>query len=157
MCYMYTCMVLVPYLYMDEMMDNDSAPSLHLFPPFPAIIRYFQKHTLTTSCVCFYFTYNLLLSIPDFTISISTSLTFKYVCFQITYGVVFFLPAVDLRNEPVSNGFPHSANHFYVFSKAAFPSSPLPCVSTAASLLRWESITPFHRKLNMHSNYCISH
>lgn len=130
---------------------------LYVFPSFPQFFftRHFQTqpslqidHILSVFSLC-----HTLLVLRDFPISISTSLTFKQCMFSNHVQCCFFLPTAELRNEPVSNGFSHSANHFYVFSKPAFPSLPLPAVSTAAPLQQQEFITMFHRKLNTRPHY----
>lgn len=85
--------------------------------------------------------------------SISASLTFRYGIFSKHACCWFVLFTFELRNGPVSNGFSHSANHFYVFTGTAFPSPLLPTVSIVASPQWWESINLFHRKLNTHPHY----
>lgn len=122
------------------MYDKKLLSSTFIFStPLPDILE-LTRHSHWPYSV-FYFTCHALLSRCRFhhlhqcIINLLSSVVFK------SHTVLFFHFADDLRNESVSNGFSHSANHFYVFSKAAFPSSPLPSVSTAASLQRWESIT----------------
>lgn len=124
-------------------MDNDSNscfPSTRSSissPLFPDAFGPNQALTLTIFILYFFFFFFTCHALPlaYFTFSISISLTFKQRNMLKSHKCYFFsLSAVDLRNEPVSNGFSHSANHFYVFSKAASPSSPLAqCINSSLS------------------------
>lgn len=123
-------------------MDNDnscfpSALSSIFSPLFPDAFGPNQATLTLTIFILYFFILHAMHCLPlaYFTFSISISLTFKQRNMLKSRTCYFFsLSAVDLRNEPVSNGFSHSANHFYVFSKAASPSSPLAqCINSSLS------------------------